>query len=225
MGYIYYMKKFIKTIFAATIASALVAPMASATILNPDPTKFSSDTGAELFNPLGNVFFGLEFQDIAANFTQSIFGFYFDGTDPTNPANRIALWGPGSHNTDPSQAAIVDLANSTVYDANTFTIKGSFSSLDKPIGFFYELPEFNNFVIYSQSSLNNGQDLFAVFPLISDPSVSVLGIQVGDNAGGFTTLAYEVVANSVPVPAPGSLALLMSWLVFIRLWISRTDRA
>lgn len=215
------MKILLKTIFAAAIASAFVVPMASATIQNPDPINLGSDTGAELFKPLGRYFFGSEIQDTAATFTQTIFGFYFEGTDPTNPTNRIALIGPGSHNTNPTQGAIVDLADSIVYDSNTFTTKSTFSSLDKPIGFFYELPDLNNFVIYSQSSLNNGQDLFAVFPLLSDPSVSVLGVQVGDNAGGFTTLAYEAVANVAPVPTPSALALIMTSFLFIRFWGSR----
>lgn len=199
------MKMLIKTIQMLSILWLLQPLALKAAAVNPDPTVWGANTGAETFNPVGNYFFGQEQIDFASYYTETIFGFYYVGTDPTNAANRIDLWGPWAHNTNPAQGVIVDFTSAGIYDLNTFALLGSFTAMSGPIGFFFEFPLFNDYVLYSQASLNQGQSGFSVFPLLSDPSISLFGLQVTDGNGNPTTLAYEVVGNLVSVPEPATI--------------------
>jgi len=200
---------------------ALMLPLRSvhAAFFNPDPNVFYDDTGAEMFKPVSlNLFLGMEALDIGSLlFSKSVFGFYFVDTDPTVAANRIALWGPDTHNTFSNpQAAIVLLDYGVVLDTG-LNVTASFSAASNVIGFYYELPAVAGGVtLFSQAALNpNGIDAFGFFPLISDPTAYLLEIMVPFDDGSVLPLGIEFLANLTPVtgsvniPEPGILPLLI----------------
>lgn len=204
------MKRLIRLIKLLSILWLLQSPTLKAAAINPDPTVWGANNGAEIFNPVGNFFFGQEQVDFATFFTETIFGFYYVGTDPTNPSNRIDLWGPWAHDTNPAQGVIVDYSTAGIYNLNTFALLSSFTVMSGPIGFFYEFPLLNDYVLYSQANLNQGQSVFSVFPLLSDPSIYLLGLQVNDSNGSPINLGYEIVGNLTSVPEPATIMLLLT---------------
>ncbi|WP_190303261.1 MULTISPECIES: PEP-CTERM sorting domain-containing protein [Methylomonas] len=202
------MRKNILLATLLTVSLALPFKFANAAFSNPDPATFQDDSGSELFSPTsGNQFFTLELADLGSSVTDTIFGFYVKGTDPTDPSNRIELFGPGNHNT--AQAFLVDLTAGIVFDLNTASVAGSFAAAGSVIGFYYELPLLGDMVLYSQSSLNSGGlDAFGFFPLIADPTVWLVEVAVPDGNGGSFPLAFELAANLNAIPEPGVLALI-----------------
>ena len=200
-----------KLVFAFT-AFFMFSAVANAAFVNPNPAVLGNDTGAEEFAPLtSTLFVTAEALDIGATVTPSVFGFYFAGTDPTNPANRVDLFGPAIHNTTPGQSLLVDLATGVVFNNNTASVQSLFSALGGVIGFFYELPLVNNTFFYSQSFLNAGSvDYFGFFPVLNTTGAMLIDIQLPDG----TTLAFELAVNLVAVPEPATTMLLAIALFF-----------
>lgn len=215
------MQQIRKLIYAFFLAPLLLAPTAQAAFVNPDPTTYSNDTNTELFSPIpgpNQVFVAIEFLDFASLVTTSTFGFYFANSDPSDPANRIGLFGPAIHNTVPAQQSLIDLSNGFVFDVNNSIITSTFASLGNVIGFYLDLPD-TGLTLYSQTSLNVGNlDFFAFFPFLSDPNTLLVQIQVPDGNGGDSVLAFELLANlrSVTIPEPGTFSLLLIALFFSR---------
>ncbi|WP_150050552.1 MULTISPECIES: hypothetical protein [Methylomonas] len=212
-------QRFFLSLFFFVVALMLPLRSVQAAFFNPDPNVFYDDSGAEMFKPVSlNVFLGMEALDIGSLlFSQSVFGFYFVDTDPTIAANRIALWGPDTHNTFSNpQAAIVLLDYGVVLDTG-LNVTSTFSAASNVIGFYYELPAVAGGVtLFSQAALNpNGIDAFGFFPLISDPTAYLLEILVPFDDGSILPLGIEFLANLAPVtgtgnvPEPGILPLLI----------------
>lgn len=209
------MKKFCLIIVIAGISFLLFGGHVSA-LPNPDPTAFGDDDGTEIFTPSEQIL-SIEIYDLFDPVPDaiSIFGFFFEGADVTDPNNLIPIFEDEDQFGGVYQQAIIDFSKGEVYDAddplnpvlqNTFTGTGN-------IGFFLALdpPEIDPLLLYTVSSLHpGGIDLAATFPSLSDPSAYLIGFEAPDpnSNTGFTTVAFEVVVGVTPVPEPGTLLLL-----------------
>lgn len=189
--------------------------LGSATIIGgPAPFPFTSthgpDDGTEIFDPVSNLF-SVQIHDVFDNFNS--FGFYFAGTDPTNPLNRITIFSTDDQGL--LQLASVNFDAGIVFDLNPSDplIEASFTDLGTPIGFYLDIniPLLGGITAFTQSALNpEGQDLAATFPKLADPTDYLIGFE-GPN--GNAILALEIVEGITPVPEPATVLLVGSGLI------------
>jgi hypothetical protein len=196
-------------------------------IPNPDPANLADDIqGSGYFSHADQVFFQ-EFYDIGPTweFVQgSEFGFFFAGTDITDPINLIPIFDSsdvGSQN----RLAQVDFAAGNVHDLddgdviqNTFTGSGN-------IGFYFSLdPILGVPSLFSDPSLNIDGDVFGTYPTLDPPANEFLiAFQYPDGTGGYDSLLFEGVSGIESVPLPGTLLLFCSGLAGVA-WYSRKRR-
>lgn len=188
-----------------------------ATIINPLPGKFGSDDGTQLFDPC-QCMAALEGYDLSdtGNLTGSTFGFFYWGTDLSDPNNLITLFDPLDKIVDGQRPkATVDFVNGIVYDVDAGVIQGTFNPLGGHIGFFFE-PDATLYpdALFTVASLNGGVDVAATFPHLTLDKTYLIGYEIPNTN---TTLAFEVVKGitpvAVPVPEPETLYLLGTGLL------------
>jgi hypothetical protein len=195
-------------------------------IPNPDPASLADDIqGSGYFAHADQVFFQ-EFFDIGPDFgfQGSEFGFFFAGTDITDPINLIPVFNSsdiGSQN----RLAQVDFAAGNVYDLdegnviqNTFTGTGN-------IGFYFSLDPFSGVPsLFSDPFLNIDGDVVGTYPTLDPPANEFLiAFQYPDGTGGYDSLLFEGVSGIEPVPLPGTLLLFCSGLAGVA-WYSQKRR-
>ena len=129
----------------------------------------------------------------------STFGFYFAGSDLSNPANLVPIFGP--EDIGPDQVAGIDFDLGIVVDIDA-GIPQSFFSGSGPIGFFWLS---SVATLFTESALNGGLDVAAAFPSLGAPNEYLLAFEIP----GGPTVAFEFLqgVRSVPEPTTG---LLMS---------------
>lgn len=178
---------------------------------NVSAIVFGGDDGTELFVP-SNQLFNVEVLDLGA---ATSFGFYFDGTDVTNPANLITIFGPEDETTSGDiQTAGVDFNAEIVYDIDDSQIQSSFTDLGLPIGFY---ADFDLGTIFTDPSLNpGGEDLAETRPCLSDCPLS--DIYRIDFKRMDTTLTTDIVSGVKPVPEPSMLLLIGTGLSGLVIW-------
>ncbi len=218
-------------LFAVLLSSFLmlmVLPIKSRAdfIPNPDPANLSDDIqGSGYFAHADQVYFQ-EFLDIgpALGLQGSEFGFFFAGTDITDPLNLIPIFDSsdiGSQN----RLAQVDFAVGNVHDLdegnviqNTFTGTGN-------IGFYFSLDPLSGVpTLFSDPLLNSDLDVVGTYPSLDPPTNEFLiAFQYPDGTGGYDSLLFEGVSGIEPVPLPGTLLLFCSGLAGVA-WYSRKRR-
>jgi hypothetical protein len=193
-------------IITAVLLSAL-SLSAEATIINPDPTTWGADDGAELFTPRTNVWSFEYYDSRSSNLFGSEFGFYF-ADDPTT---LIPIFQFLDQGTLPySQRAYINFDYGIVRDQDDSSIQNFFTPSSSDIGFYLSIPTFNagslvtTTTIYTESSRNAGLDLAATFPKLANPSTYMIGFENTDG----TTLAFEKVNHLIPEPPSLSLLLM-----------------
>ena len=195
-------------------------------IPNPDPDNLADDIqGSGYFAHADQVYFQ-EFFDIgpALGLQGSEFGFFFAGTDITDPLNLIPIFDSsdiGSQN----RLAQVDFAVGNVHDLdegnviqNTFTGTGN-------IGFYFSLDPLSGVpTLFSDPLLNSDLDVVGTYPSLDPPTNEFLiAFQYPDGTGGYDSLLFEGVSGIEPVPLPGTLLLFCSGLAGVA-WYSRKRR-
>jgi len=197
-------------------------------IPNPDPTFWADDIqGSGYFSHADQVFFQ-ELFDVGptlGEFVQgSEFGFFFAGSDITNPINLIPIF-DASDVGNQNRLARVDFTTGNVYDLdegnaiqNTFTGSGN-------IGFYFSVdPAFLIPNHFSDPSLNAIGDVVGTYPFLDSPSNEFLiTFQFPDGTGGYDSLLFEGVSGIESVPLPGTLLLFCSGLAGVA-WYSRKRR-
>jgi hypothetical protein len=226
-------KGFAKTIklFAFLLSSFLmlmVLPIKSRADLipNPDPASWADDIGGSGYFAHADQVFFEEFLDIGPDLglQGSEFGFFFAGTDITDPINLIPIFDSsdiGSQN----RLARVDFTTGNVYDRdqgnviqNTFTGSGT-------IGFYFSLDPLSGVpTLFSDSSLNSDTDVVGTYPTLDPPANEFLiAFQYPDGTGGYDSLLFEGVSGIEPVPLPSTLLLFCSGLAGVA-WYSQKKR-
>ncbi len=196
-------------------------------IPNPDPSTLADDIqGSGYFAPADEVYFqeSLDIGPLLFGLPGSEFGFFFAGTDITDPNNLIPIFDAsdiGSQN----RMAMVDFTTGNVIDLdegnvlqNTFTGMGN-------IGFYFSLAPISGAqTLYSDPSLNIDGDVVGTYPTLDPPSNEFLiAFQYPDGSGGYDSLLFEAVTGIAPVPLPGTLLLFCSGLAGVA-WYSRKKR-
>ncbi|EKE13358.1 MAG: hypothetical protein ACD_13C00023G0003 [uncultured bacterium] len=191
-----------------------------ASVTNPNPVNWNDDDNASFFN-YENQIITFEIFDLGGYIGPSEFGFFFAGSDPTNPANRIPIYDPLDQyypDVQNYQFASVDFVKGIVWDLdkkenNLPTVQGLFSPASAPIGFYYNFEPFNidiySMSFYTDTSLN---------PLGSDVGTFMSKLDSQKYLMAFVTpggkqIAYEYIAGISPVPLPASVVLLGSGLL------------
>jgi hypothetical protein len=195
-------------------------------IPNPDPANLADDVqGSGYFAHVDQVYFQ-EFFDIgpALGLQGSEFGFFFAGTDITDPINLIPIFDSsdiGSQN----RLARVDFAAGNVYDLNEDNIIQNTFTGSGNIGFYFSLDPFSGVpTLFSDPFLNSDVDVFGTYPSLDPPANEFLiAFQYPDGTGGYDSLLFEGVSGIEPVPLPGTLLLFCSGLAGVA-WYSRKRR-
>ena len=197
-------------------------------IPNPDPTFWADDIqGSGYFSHADQVFFQ-ELFDVGptlGEFVQgSEFGFFFAGSDITNPINLIPIF-DASDVGNQNRLARVDFTTGNVYDLdegnaiqNTFTGSGN-------IGFYFSLDPITGVPsLFSDPSLNIDGDVFGTYPTLDPPANEFLiAFQFPDGSEDYLPLLFEGASGVAPVPLPGTLLLFCSGLAGVA-WYSRKRR-
>ena len=195
-------------------------------IPNPDPATWADDIqGSGYFAHADQVFFE-EILDVgpALNLQGSEFGFFFAGTDITDPINLIPIF-DASDIGNQNRLAQVDFVAGNVYDLdegnviqNTFTGTGN-------IGFYFSLDPLSGVpTLFSDPFLNSDGDVVGTYPTLDPPANEFLiAFQYPDGTGGYDSLLFEGVTGIEPVPLPGTLLLFCSGLAGVA-WYSQKRR-
>jgi hypothetical protein len=200
---------FHSVIFA--LGALLISVTASfASVINPNPAVWLDDDDTEIFIHNGLVinFEIWDAADLSAT-ANSEFGFFFAGTDPTNAANRVTIFGSeDGYSLTLAEYATINFSTGIVRDWNNLVpAQDTFTPGTDNIGFYYTI---NNLTIYTTGADNYlGSDV-GTFRSILNPSLYRID---------FTTplleqnrVAVELVAGVQPVPLPAALFLLGSGL-------------
>jgi len=169
-----------------------VAAPASAVIIVPP--GFGPDDGTELFLPSdGSIV--VQFENLG---DPSTFGFYFAGTDLSDPASLVPIFGP--EDMGPGQTAGIDFDLGIVVDLDAGVLQSTFSG-HGPIGFFWLSPVAT---LFTEAALQGGIDVAGTFPSLVADSEYVVAFEIP----GGPTVAYEFISGIRPLPEPTSLLLL-----------------
>ncbi|MCP5125163.1 MAG: hypothetical protein H6973_05865 [Gammaproteobacteria bacterium] len=188
------------------LVAVSMAPMANATpFANPDPTTLLDDIdGSGYFIPEPGGSLGIKLSDIASG-PGSIFGFFFQGSDISDPANLIVLFDETDAVND---IVLVDFAVGFSYDHEDSVVQSTFTPMSGvPIGFFFQVPTLPP--LFSDASLNSGFDVMGAFPALGQPTTYALLF----DAPGIGVLGLDVVTGIRAVPTPGVAALLVTGLM------------
>jgi len=205
------MHTIVKKLYNLLLVLALLllgAATAHAAIINPLPTDFGADNGAELFTPVGLVG-SVEFYDLAGNLSPGAgasFGFYFDA----DPGTLIPVF-TGADQGLTTATALIDFGSGIVLDLDASAVLTTFSGTGN-IGFWLALNGLP--IIYTEANLNPfNLDLAATFPSLATPNTYLIGFETFDATGASIPLAFEIVSNIKAVPEPGTLLLLFGGLI------------
>jgi len=196
-------------------------------IPNPDPSTLADDIqGSGYFAPADEVYFqeSLDIGPLLFGLPGSEFGFFFAGTDITDPLNLIPIFDAsdaGSQNrlarVDFTTGSVIDLDEGNVVQ-NTFTGMGN-------IGFYFSLDPISGVpTLFSDPFLNSGLDVVGTYATLEPPvNEFLIAFQYPDGSGGYDSLLFESVSGIAPVPLPGTLLLFCSGLAGVA-WYSRKRR-
>jgi hypothetical protein len=215
-------------ILPISILLSMVLPINSRADLipNPDPASLADDIqGSGYFAYDDQVYFK-EWFDVGPilGLQGSEFGFFFAGTDITDPVNLIPIFDASDIGMQ-NRLALVDFAAGNVYDLdqgnvlqNTFTGTGN-------IGFYFSLDPLSGVpTLFSDPVLNSDVDVVGTYPALGQPpNQFLIAFQYPDGTGGYDSLLFEGVSGIAPVPLPGTLLLFCSGLVGFT-WFSRRRR-
>lgn len=169
----------------------IFAANANALLINPDPTTFQEDNGAELFLPATDLF-----AVKLASPLSGTFGFYYSDS----PTALIPIF---DFTKVLGTSASVDFNSGLITD-NDFQNSFSFTTGLGSIGFYFT----NGFTtIFTESILNQGVDLVSTFPGITDTSAYLLGFDFS-GTGSLSTEVVEFVGGITAVPEPGIISIL-----------------
>jgi len=196
------------------IGLAVLAGLASASPLNPDPSNWAGDTGAIAMHH-GDTSLAVERSSIGSNTLPIFFGFYFDGTagvgtGPDGLPNAGVIFDPsdlaGDH-------ALINFPLGKVFDVEKVAVQSSFTKNPTgtgDIGFFIaaRFPGAANFsFFYTDPALNSGFDLAGIFPSLVDPSLFLVAFDLPSGPDHFVA-AYSVMLTGLSaIPEPTSLGL------------------
>ena len=214
--------------FAVLLSSFLllvVLPIESPADLipNPDPAKWADDIqGSGYFVHADQVFFE-QFLDVGLDLglQASEFGFFFAGTDITDPINLIPIF-DASDIGNQNRLAQVDFVAGNVYDLDEGNvIQNSFTGTGT-IGFYFSLDPLSGVpTLFSDPFLNSDVDAVGTYPTLDPPANEFLiAFQYPDGTGGYDSLLFEGVTGIEPVPLPGTLLLFCSGLAGLA-WYSQ----
>jgi hypothetical protein len=229
-----------KRLLLASVLVLFCVAQSNATIVNPRPASFGPDDGTELWIPCAACMTSIEGYDLSdtRGYDGSTFGFFFMGSDLSNPDNLITIFDPTDriHGSTNPRAAI-DFYHGKVYDVDAGnTIQDTFIPQHHPkIGFFLQAdPDLYPNTLFTVSSLNpGGADAAATFPALQHPNFPtavsyLLGFEVPDGGGtgpqSSLTLAFEVVQGIHPTPEPETFLLIGMGLCMMALFIPRMRR-
>lgn len=194
-------------------AFILVSANATAIISNPDPGTWADDSGVETFTP-GALTASIEIYDPFDVF--SVFGFYFVGTDVTNPSNLTIIFDQFDQGA-PAQSALIDFTSGAVFDADDTVLQDTFTPGLGDVGFFLHV---NGTSLFTEAGLNpGGLDLSGTFTSLADPSNHLLSFEVDGTPIGFDlVIGFSANANA---PEPSTIVLMLLTLPMIGLVVSR----
>ncbi len=205
---------------AALALSALMLPGKSeAIIANPNPAVWANDDGSQLFTPFpltGN----LEIFDLfgAINGTGT-FGFYFNST----PGTHTTIF--GTEDQGGAQSALINFGTGFVFDLDASAVQSLFATSSDPIGFYYSYVAGDmSQTVFTQPVHNPfSLDLAATFPDLTNPNKYLLGFETANG----TPLYFEIVNGVAPVPTPepSTLALLLTGVAGVGLYIRKRHKA
>lgn len=188
-----------------TFSLTVVSVQAQAVFVNPDPSSYANDIGTKYFSP-NSAALVLEASDLGELLgAGSRFGFYFEGTDVSNPTNLIDIFDA----TDSTgNLAYIDFGIRGVFDLDAGIVQSSFSGFGN-IGFFLGLNPLlaggTGIFLFTDPTLNpGGIDVASVFAQLTAPENVFIGFSV---PGVAVPLSFHVVAGVHPVPEPSLLAL------------------
>ncbi len=109
----------------------------------------------------------------------------------------------------------------TIVDFTSNSLVGNFSYNNQPVGFYLNI---GSSTLFSDPTLNAGEDLFAAFPWLNGPSASLIGtgnpllLAFGypNSDGSVTTLALDFT-DGIPttaVPEPGTLMMVGTGIIY-----------
>jgi hypothetical protein len=160
------------------------------------------------------------------------------GTDGTDPANLITIFGPEDQNPDPGglsnvdQVAVIDFNSGKVFDVDDpnfavdplLAVQDTFTGTGD-IGFFLKIdPSLVDLTLFSEASLNSsGLDAVATFPFLSDPQNYWLGFEEPINE---VFLGFNVIGgvDPIPIPEPATIMLLGSSLASLAVYRKRINK-
>ncbi len=198
---------------AGVVGLIALTSVATAAPTNPDPSTWSSDTGAIVLGH-GSASFAVETFSISGGALPIFFGLYFDGTagggsGGDGRANAGIIFDSG----DPvGNTAVIDFATGTVSDVEDSAVQSLFTVSPPGTGNigFYIAVAFGGTcctAFFTDPALNGGFDLAATFPAIADPTTYLIAFELPSGTGGFTD-AYQIMITglrSVPEPATWTL--------------------
>ena len=183
-------------------------------VLTPPP-GFSGDIGGNGYFSHGTGVTSIEIFDLvealSGGVAGSTFGFFFQGTDVTDPGNLIPIF-TQDDTAPPQQVALIDFGVGLVFDDDGSVPESAFSPSLGDIGFF--LAPFAGLglpTLFTDPALNPfGLDLSATFTSLADPTISLLGFEDPSGQLPNNLLALEATIGLTPrgVPEPRSLALM-----------------
>lgn len=207
------------------VLSILMVSSVQATPVNPFPGAFADDDGTEIFTHIGE-FFSLELFDFgdSLSLAGNTFGFFFEGTDVTNPANLITIFGPEDVDPDPGgvgsvpQVAGVNINGGFVVDVDASEIQSAFTG-SGDVGFFLQVDPLGTspLTLFSVNAFNPlFADAMGSFPSLTDPDAYLLAFEEPFNG---TLVGAFILDNGVfPMPEPGigsmlffGVAALLGW--------------
>ena len=195
----------LSALFVAAVS--LFAGGASATIIGscPSDPTLACDDGAQLFVANANPNHGgahivllKELVDPVPTTVPHTWGFFF----ASDPSTLITIFDqtdtPAS-----SQQAVIDFDNGVVTDLDASTVQSTFTPSLADFGFYIDVPSLG-IMRYSLNSLNpGGVDNFASFPTVANPLFRVVSFEINDQI-----FSFEIVDGGIPVPEPGTVALV-----------------
>ena len=180
---------------------------AAALITNPAPGTFGADDGSSIYAPAVDTFFFEAFDAIPSLGFLSSFGFY----RVADPSIRVTVFDPTDQG-PPDQTAYANFLTGGVIDLDANVVQTGFTPGFVPVGFFLEINVGGSLLtVFSDPALNGGFDLMAAFPSLGVPGAFMLGVELPDGGGGFSTVYFASISGFTPtaVPEPPVAALLL----------------